>query len=90
MLLSNGQAMFTHCSTKLEYIVRAHPFKNAHLVDCDLHVDFGTVTTQNDRVAVIATTPLTHDEVWTPYEPRSFLVFEDGLPVLKNGQRLKT
>lgn len=85
MLLSNGQAMYTHCSTKLEFIVRAHPFRNAHLVDCDLQVDFGTVTTENDRVAVIATSALTDDEVWTPYEPNTFLVFKDGLPILKNG-----
>lgn len=88
MLLSNGQAMYTHCSTKLEYIVRAHPFKAAHLVDCDIQVDFGAVTTQNDRVAVIATSALTNDEVWTPFEPQSFLVFEDGRPVLKNGHSL--
>ncbi len=77
--------MYTHCSTKLEYIVRAYPFKPAHLVDCDLQIDFGTVTTQNDRVAVIAPAALTDNEVWTPFEPNSFLVFEDGRPVFNNG-----
>jgi len=46
------------------------------------------VTTQNDRVAVIATAALTDDEIWTPFEPQSFLVFEDGRPVLKNGHCL--
>lgn len=81
MLLSNGQAMFTHCSTQLQYIVREHPFQQAHLVDCDVQVDFGTVTTQQDRVAVIATSPLTHNETWTPYAPGSFLVFQDGKPL---------
>lgn len=81
MLISNGEALFAHCSTKLEYIVRQHPFKTAHLVDCDLQVDFGQVTTQNDRVAVIATTALTDDEVWTAFQPQSFLMFQDGQPV---------
>lgn len=81
MLLSNGQAMFTHCSTNLTYVVRQYPFSNAHLIDCDLQVDFGTVTHANDRVAVIATTPLTDNETWTPYEQGSFLVFQDGKPI---------
>lgn len=78
MLLSNGQALFTHCSTKLEYIIREHPFHQAHLIDCDLQVDFGQLTTPKDRVAVIATTALTSDEHWTRIEPNRFLVFEEG------------
>ncbi|MDX1669354.1 MAG: class II glutamine amidotransferase, partial [Limnobacter sp.] len=81
MLLSNGQAMYTHCSTKLSYIVREHPFTKAHLIDCDMQVDFGTVTTKNDRVAVIATTPLTDDEVWTHYESGQFTTFHEGEPL---------
>ncbi|HEX4879974.1 MAG TPA: class II glutamine amidotransferase [Limnobacter sp.] len=89
MLLSNGQAMYTHCSTKLEYIVRAYPFKTAHLVDCDLHVDFGAVTTKNDRVSVIATSALTDDENWTAFSPNSFMVFEDGQPRWLNGVELR-
>lgn len=88
MLMSNGQALFTHCSTKLEYIVRAYPFKQAHLIDCDLKVDFGQITHVNDRVAVIATTALTDDEIWTPYEPLSFIMFEDGQPTWKDGSIL--
>lgn len=85
MLLSNGQAMFSHCSTKLTYIVREHPFAKAHLIDCDLQVDFGDLTSTNDRVAVIATTPLTDDEIWTPYEAGNFITFVEGAP-LKNQQ----
>lgn len=88
MLMSNGEALFAHCSTRLEYIVRAYPFKQAHLIDCDLKVDFGQVTTPNDRVAVIATTALTDDETWTPFAPGSLLVFQDGQPVLADGTPL--
>lgn len=78
MLLSNGTAMYTHCSTKLCYIVRQFPFTQAHLIDCDIQVDFGAVTTPKDRVAIIATTPLTDNETWTPYHQGQMLVFEDG------------
>ncbi|HEY1057864.1 MAG TPA: class II glutamine amidotransferase [Limnobacter sp.] len=85
MLLSNGQALFAHCSTKLQYIVREYPFKQAHLIDCDLKVDFGQVTTPQDRVAVIATTALTDDEVWTSFDAGSLLVFQDGQAVIKDG-----
>src|SRR5690606_3809710 len=52
-LLSNGEFMFAHCSTKLSSIVRKSPFKVAHLKDQDVAVDFNEVTTTKDRVAVI-------------------------------------
>lgn len=88
MLLSNGQTLYTHCSTQLEYIVRTHPFQQAQLIDCDLKVDFGQVTTTQDRVAVIATTALTNNEQWTPFEKGSFIMFENGQPAWKNGLSL--
>lgn len=44
-------------------------------------VDFREVTTERDRVAVIATTPLTDNEVWTQIQPGELLVFQDGLPL---------
>ena len=44
-------------------------------------VDFREVTTERDRVAVIATTPLTDNEVWTPIQPGELLVFQDGSPL---------
>ena len=65
MLLGDGKQLFARCSTKLHYIVRQSPFKRATLVDEDLSVDFAEVTTPNDRVAVVATMPLTRDEEWT-------------------------
>ena len=77
-LLSNGDWLFAHCSTQLTYIVRRAPFAEAHLTDQDVTVDFSEVTTPNDRVAVIATQPLTDDEVWTPLPPGSLWWFEEG------------
>lgn len=79
-LLSNGEYFFSHCSTKLSYIVRQAPFAAAHLIDEDVTVDFRELTTVNDRVAIVATTPLTDNEVWTTIKPGELLVFQDGLP----------
>jgi glutamine amidotransferase len=81
MLLSDGSALYSHCSTNLYYIIRQHPFRSAKLSDEDLAVDFAEVTTINDRVAVIVTQPLTSDEVWTQYQPGELKVFMDGAVV---------
>jgi glutamine amidotransferase len=82
MMLSNGSALFTHCSTHLYYVVRQYPFVSAQLSDEDILVDFSQVTTPNDRVAVIVTQPLTTNEAWIPFEPGELKVFVDGLPLL--------
>lgn len=80
MMLSDGTALYAHCSTKLCYVVRRHPFETARLADEDLSVDFSQVTTPNDRVAIIVTTPLTTNERWTEFAPGELKVFVDGLP----------
>lgn len=77
-LLSNGNCLVAHCSTELSYIVRCAPFEEAHLNDEDVTVDFSEVTTPNDRVAVIATRPLTDNEAWTTMPPGSLWLFHDG------------
>lgn len=79
-LLSDGEHFFAHCSTKLSYIVRQAPFAAAHLIDEDITVDFQELTQPSDRVAIIATTPLTDNEVWTTIQPGELLVFYEGLP----------
>ncbi len=81
MMLSDGSALFAHCSTKLHYIVRQYPFTQAKLSDEDLSVDFSEVTTPNDRVAVIVTEPLTTNESWQAFAPGEMKVFIDGAPV---------
>ena len=80
MMLSDGTALYTHCSTKLCYVVRKYPFVTACLSDEDLSVDFSQVTTPNDRVAIIVTEPLTTNEEWTHFLPGELKVFVDGLP----------
>jgi glutamine amidotransferase len=80
MLLSNGQALWAHCSTSLQYLVREHPFRRARLQDEDLSVDFAQVTTPHDRVAVIATEPLTADEPWTAFAGGELKAFVGGQP----------
>jgi glutamine amidotransferase len=77
-LLCNGERLFAHCSTRLCYIERRAPFSRARLLDADVEVDFSEVTTPNDRVAVIATSPLTDNETWTPLAPGQLAVFEQG------------
>jgi predicted glutamine amidotransferase len=82
-LLSNGQLMFAHCSTRLCSIVRQAPFSVASLKDQDVSVDFSSVTTEKDRVAVIATLPLTENETWKVHEPGTLLLFRDGISVFE-------
>src|SRR5690349_11109175 len=77
-LLSNGRYLFAHCADHLQYIVRQAPFSTAHLLDDDVEVDFSELTTPRDRVAVIATQPLTDNEQWTELGPGELAVFEDG------------
>jgi glutamine amidotransferase len=80
-LLSNGEALWAHCSTKLCHLVRQHPFTRASLHDDDVTVDFATHTTARDRVAVVVTEPLTRDEAWLPFAPGELRVFVDGAPL---------
>ena len=77
-LLSNGEFLLAHCSTDLHYLVRQHPFDKAELKDLDVSVDFKQVTTPRDRVAVIATEPLTANEAWTRIAPGQCMVFQNG------------
>lgn len=77
-LLSNGEVMFAHCSTQLCYIIRQAPFSAAHLCDQDVTVDFSAVTSPKDRVAVIATLPLTDNEHWQTMPAGSLWCFSHG------------
>lgn len=77
-LLSNGDCLFAHRSTELHYIVRQAPFAVAHLMDQDVSVDFSELTTPNDRVALIATQPLTDNERWLELPKGEVALFVDG------------
>ncbi|MBS0308548.1 MAG: class II glutamine amidotransferase [Proteobacteria bacterium] len=80
LMLSDGSALFVHCSTNLHYIVRQYPFTQAKLSDDDVSVDFSEVTTPRDRVAIIVTEPLTNNETWTAFQSGEFKVFIEGAP----------
>lgn len=80
-MLSNGHLLVVYCSTQLSYIVRQAPFSKAHLIDEDITVDFREVTTPDDRVAVIASKPLTDNETWSRMAPGNLLIFTEGAPL---------
>jgi predicted glutamine amidotransferase len=77
-LFSNGELIYAHCSTHLAYIERSAPFMRATLKDQEMEVDFSDLTTHTDQVSIIATIPLTQDEVWTTLSPGTLCAFHDG------------
>ena len=81
-MLSNGQALWAHCSTHLHSIVRQAPFQVAHLQDEDISVDLADATTPDDRVALVVTQPLTRNEAWVPFVSGELRVFVAGAPVV--------
>jgi len=80
-LLSNGEALWAHASTRLHYLERSAPFGQSTLADEDISIDWTTCTSPNDRVAVIVTEPLTRDESWVEFQKGELKVFVDGLAV---------
>jgi hypothetical protein len=66
----------------LHYVIREPPFKMAALSDCDYEVDFEQLTSDDDRVAIIATKPLTLNEEWVEFERGELILFDNGLPHL--------
>ncbi|MYM22429.1 class II glutamine amidotransferase [Duganella sp. FT135W] len=77
-ILSNGDLLFAHCSTELHVVTRAFPFSVAQLVDCDLSIDFSRHNQRDDRIAVIATQPLTSNEHWTRFAEGELKLFVAG------------
>ena len=68
----------------LHYIIRKYPFNFAQLSDVDVTIDFSAVTTENDRVAVVATKPLTTDEDWIEMGKGELLLFHQGVAYSQN------
>jgi glutamine amidotransferase len=52
------------------------------LIDADMAIDFARHTGPDDVVTVVATAPLTRDEIWQPFAPGEFRVFRAGRPVM--------
>ncbi|SST09142.1 glutamine amidotransferase [Acinetobacter baumannii] len=84
-LISDGDWLFTFCSSKLAYITRRAPFGPARLKDADLTVDFHAETTPDDVVTVIATEPLTDNENWTLQQSGEWVLWWGG-EVLAKGR----
>lgn len=76
--LSNGQALLGYATTKLHWLIRQYPFQSAHLIDLDMEIDFSLITQPQDRVAVIATEPLTNNEAWQAFQAGELLLFQEG------------
>ncbi|AZB72225.1 class II glutamine amidotransferase [Synechococcus elongatus] len=77
-LLGDGRYLYAHCSTSLAWVTRRYPFTKASLIDEDHTIDFAGCTRPSDVVSIIATRPLTQDEVWTVLNPGDLLVLAEG------------
>ncbi len=77
-LISNGQWLFAHASTRLHRLTRRAPFGRATLVDDDLSVDFSELAGDGDVVTIVSTEPLTCDEAWVGLEAGRSLLLIDG------------
>lgn len=77
-LLSNGQALWAHATTKLHYVLRGHPFRQVHLKDEDICVNLAELNSSEDRLVIVVTEPLTTDEDWVAMAPGELVVFVDG------------
>lgn len=88
VLMSDGRDLFAFCSTKMSWLTRCAPFGAVALTDTEMEVDFERETTPDDVVTVIATQPLTSNEVWNSIAPGTLVVFRDGRPteVRRNGR----
>lgn len=78
VLMSDSRVLYAFCTSKLFYLTRRAPFKEASLIDADLTVNFKEETTPNDVVTIIATQPLTEGESWIQIDPGQLYVFDQG------------
>jgi glutamine amidotransferase len=78
LLLSDGRGLLAHASTQLHWLARRPPFGHVRLRDADLTVDLSTLNGPEDRMVLVATEPLTHDEAWQAFEPGEVRLFERG------------
>jgi len=76
--LSNGQALWAHCSTHLYRLSRIRPSVRASLCDDDLSIDVAAHESPDQRVTLIVTEPLTTHETWTAFEPGELQAFQRG------------
>lgn len=77
-LLSDGDVMLAHCSTRLHYVIRQAPFGEVHLQDADLGLDLTASLDPDMRAVLLATVPLTRNEDWVAMPAGSLWAFREG------------
>ena len=76
--LSNGQALWAHCSTQLHRLARVRPAVGRAWHDDDFDIDFAPDAAADQQVTLIVTEPLTPDEPWTAFDSGELQVFVHG------------
>jgi glutamine amidotransferase len=89
-LLSDGAALYAHCSSSLFSLVRSDPFPTAQLVDDDMVLDLGAINGRGSRMVLLATEPLTRNENWQPLQVGELQVYADGERVWTGAQAADT
>lgn len=77
-LLADGEAVYAHCSTRLHWLQRRHPFHRVQLVDSDQWLDLARDNPPGDRMVLVATEPLTHGEPWVAMPHGALFVMAQG------------
>jgi len=78
IIFSDGELLYTYCSTALAYVERQYPFTTVTLVDKNVSLDLSKHNTQQDKMIVIATKPLTTNESWKVYQHGESIMFSEG------------
>ncbi len=77
-LLTQGDLLFAYCTSKLHFVLRQPPFCQVDLVDEDFSIDLHKINDSHDRMAIVATAPLTRNEAWQPFVAGTLKVFTQG------------
>ncbi len=81
MLLADATHLYAYCNTHLHWLTRRAPFGEARSIDTGERVDFHELTTPNDIVTLVASRPLTDNEVWHAMTPPRLTVWRAGVAV---------
>ena len=81
MLLADATHLYAYCNTHLHWLTRRAPFGEARSIDTGERVDFHELTTPNDIVTLVASRPLTDNEVWHAMTPHRLTVWRTGVAV---------
>ncbi|USZ15437.1 class II glutamine amidotransferase [Moraxella sp. FZFQ2102] len=89
-LISNGDWHLAYAGSLLFYLTRKAPFGEAKLSDGEMTINFQDVTTENDKVTILTTIPLTDNETWSQLAVDECLIFKDGDVVFRDTPSKKT